>query len=55
MLRLVFVCASLLQFKAWELLMKSAFHKDVARQEIGLQPVKHKETTSEGMQSSITQ
>ncbi|KAL9954101.1 hypothetical protein ACROYT_G041596 [Oculina patagonica] len=41
--------------KAWEMLMKTAFHQDATRQKIGLQPVTNNETSNEKIHSFVTQ
>ena len=48
---IIFLCP----LKAWEMLMKSAYHEEMSREEIGLKPVKKKETPAEEAQSSMTQ
>ena len=47
--------ACLYSFKAWELLMTSAFHEDFAKQEIGLQPIDVNESSTEGIRPAVTQ
>ncbi|KAJ7330710.1 Anaphase-promoting complex subunit 1 [Desmophyllum pertusum] len=41
--------------KAWEMLMKSDFHQDATRQEIGLKPTTNKETPNERIHLLATQ
>lgn len=40
--------------KAWQMLMKSAFHEEMEKQAIGLEPVKDCKSSTEGTRSSLT-
>lgn len=50
-----FSCFALHWFKAWEMLMNSAFHQDATRQEIGLHQLTNKEMPNERRQSFLSQ
>lgn len=52
----MFPCVFLLhRFKAWEMLMNSAFHQDATRQEIGLRKLTNKEMPNERSHSFTAQ